>query len=118
MRSATWWCLSLVMLGCSDPPSVTAPDASPDVIPDVASPDVSADTAPDIASDTAPDVIPDVAPVVDAPAGACGRMPPRTGQWYETLRSGGVERTRVLTRVRVRRTLRAPLLTRDAGHDH
>jgi polyhydroxybutyrate depolymerase len=86
MRSATWWCLPLVMLGCSDPPSVTASDASPDVLPDVA-----ADVAPDVTADVAPDVATDVAPV-DAPTGACGRMPPRTGQWYETLRSGGVDR--------------------------
>ncbi len=106
MRNATLWCLSLVVLGCSDPPSVTAPDASPDVLADVvsdaspdvladvasdASPDVLADVDPDVASDASPDVTPDASPA-DAPAGACGRMPPRTGQWYETIRSGGVDR--------------------------
>ncbi len=89
---------ALCFLGCSTapttPPSAPPPDAS-EIL------DVSLDLAPapDVASP--PDVTPppDVAPpdapreaAVDVPTGACGRMPPRTGQWYETVMSDGVAR--------------------------
>lgn len=53
--------------------------------------DVAADTPLDVTP--APDIAPapDVTPAPDD-AMACGRMPARTGQWYETITSGGVER--------------------------
>ncbi len=59
----------------SAPVDASTLDAPPDApLPDAPPPDAAREAA------------------VDAPGGGCGRMPPRTGQWYETVMSDGVAR--------------------------